>query len=200
MFSLLKKLAVMALAIFNLGCAGTGAGAGAGAVTPVSFHRVVQVNSSPPFATCKIIGEPNIFKTPFSTSLNSGKHYLMRIEKEGFQPELVEVWRPSESLVSISREGTQTNNYRAPAERPPMLGPHTIDVVLRPLAIPEPPPEPKEAPPPPPPEVEEKKPEEGHSKDKALVKELDELYRLKQQGKITAKEYTLLKKKIIDRF
>ncbi len=193
MASHLKKLTVFISAVLSLSCATS---------APVSLGRLVLVTSNPPFATCKFIGDPTVYRTPFSVTLNPARNYLMRVEKEGYQPAMVEVWRPTETLVSIPGAGSESGLYKPSTQAPPVFGPRTIDVALKPVATPIPPV--VEAAPPPaqplPPSPVVEKHASGLSKEKALAKELDDIYRLKRQGKITAKEYAALKKKIIDRF
>lgn len=154
-----------------------------------SFGQALTIASTPAWASFRVVGDPTIYFTPAELQLAQNRSYLVRLEKDGYDPVLLRINISSADLETL--KGCPSKwNVQALSEAQYRIMGDMLMVTLKPL------PEPVYVPPPvvqPPPGLsEEPKPE------KVLKERLLELRRMRKRGIITAKEYKDLRKKALE--
>jgi hypothetical protein len=152
----------------------------------------IPVSSDPSAANVTVVGQPNTSTTPCNVELSRKSDHTLKIEKEGFEPASVQITHVVSGAVAgnILLGGLIGVGVDAVSGGMNRLVPESVNVTLRssPPVVAVPPPEPE-----PPQAVEPAKPT-------GLVAELAELDKMKEEKKITAKEYKALRKKILDKY
>jgi len=181
MYGKIAGFLLLASLIFGYGCA----------TASRAFGQSIALLSNPSWAEFRVVGDSMIYNTPSQLRLTCGKPYLVRIEKDGYEPVLLRIGMAS-ALRTIER-GVNANgsrwNVEALSEAQYRLIDDTIIVTLKPLlqSIPEPELVPlavRQVP-----LMEDPKPK------KTLEERLAELDLMRKEGKISAKKYKALKKK-----
>lgn len=170
--------------IFGLGCA----------TVRETLTQRVMIASSPSWADFRVVGDPTIYNTPSQLELSRNQPYIVRLEKDGYEPVLLRI-NVGSTLKALKKQvDAQTSNWNVEAlseARYRVVG-DMIIVTLKP--IPQPQPELVS------PIVEQPSFTEEPKSRKTLEERLLELNHMRKKGKISAKEYKALKKKAVEEY
>lgn len=151
----------------------------------------IAIASNPAWAFLRVVGDPTLYNTPAVLDLPRDHSYLMRFEKDGYEPVLLRIICYS-TLYAAGNSGlccseTQAWDVQSLSEAQYRITQNTLTVLLKPV-------------PKPPPEISQLQ-ESPIIKETASAKDtnatIKELNALRRKGKITQKEYKALKKKAL---
>ena len=103
----------------------------------------VLVNSNPSLASVRVMGDPMIYETPCVLMLQRNRRHLLRVEKDGYHPVVVEINQrlsTATMMGSVPTGGLGVGVDVAAGTAYDLL-PSMLNVALQPLPKPEPEPE-----------------------------------------------------------